>query len=73
MLMKYSYIDHAVNHQVPVSKHGILEVSVVDEVIDDTAVILDTKGLQKSSAEQMSQEMSVFNHSIRKNVRVVDH
>ena len=71
--MKYSYINHAINHQVPVSKHGILKVSVVDKVKDDTAVILEANSFQKSSTKEMSLEVIVFNNSIQKNVGVVDH
>merc|ERR1719430_2792527 len=66
-------IDQAINHLTPVTQLLIFKVSVVDELIDDSTVILETEGLQKSGAEQMPEEEIIVSDIIGDNVGVVDH
>ena len=46
---------------------------VVDEFIDDPAVIFETKRLKEGGREEVSQEMLVRHHRVWNQVGVVDH
>ena len=83
-----SYIDKSINHLVPItqlvvgeesdtkrhsSKKGFKNEPVVDEFIDDSAVIFEPKRLEKGGREEVSQEMLVRHHRVWDQVGVVDH
>ena len=83
-----SYIDKSINHLVPItklivgeesdtkrhsSKKGFKYEPVVDEFIDDPAVIFETKRLKEGGREEVSQEMLVRHHRVWNQVGVVDH
>ena len=66
-------IDHAVYHAVPVPEHVVLEVSVVDELVDDAGVVLDAEGVQHRLRELVPQEVAVRGHVVGLDEGVVDH
>merc|ERR1719237_1466929 len=67
------HIDKSINHLVPITKLIVGEESVVDEFIDDPAVIFETKRLKEGGREEVSQEMLVRHHRVWNQVGVVDH
>ena len=53
----WTYIDHAVYHEVPGSQHVLCEVPIVDQLVDDARAVLDSQSIQHLLCEVVPQEM----------------